>query len=481
MSFLQRSLIAILAMLCAPMAVWGIDPNQVLVLYNSQVADSLAVYNYYSAARPGVLGFDLNDAIIAPGSISYANFASKIRDPLRDHLIANDLEEQVLVFTMTKGLPHRVQDINAGNVGDVAANALTAFNAGNATYASVDSELTLLWLNLDGGEADGTMDSAADNHILNPYFADTNAFGSYPRAQLGTSKAVENLEDVAWRLRETTVGNPLSSPGSMYLTSRLDGNSVADVTGMIDRAQNVTWNINSDQIIIDDSSRNLDNDSLLPAPDNTIAFGNSGDDYDQTASLLTGQYPALVTNLNPTAGPFLIGTNDPGQVVAASAQQVEGPVAYLASYGQNHNQSQNEANYVNTFNGQLVDGAIFNTIESFNGRAFGGLSTLSSQGQVSQWIANGGTFGLGNVYEPFSHTVPDNELLLNNLLYNNLTFVEAAWSSIPWVSWQQIVVGDPLARITLVPEPATVTMLPAFAVLTGYWLACRRRYLRNVR
>ena len=48
--------------------------------------------------------------------------------------------------------------------------------------------------------------------------------------------------------------------------------------------------------------------------------------------------------------------------------------------------------------------------------------------------------------------MPDNEYLLFNFLVNRLTWAEAAWSSIPALSWQHVVLGDPLARLERVVD-----------------------------
>ena len=43
----------------------------------------------------------------------------------------------------------------------------------------------------------------------------------------------------------------------------------------------------------------------------------------------------------------------------------------------------------------------------------------------------------------FSFAVADNEILLDNFLNRGLTWAEAAWSAIPVLSWQHVVLGDP--------------------------------------
>ena len=42
--------------------------------------------------------------------------------------------------------------------------------------------------------------------------------------------------------------------------------------------------------------------------------------------------------------------------------------------------------------------------------------------------------------------MPDNEFLVTNFLLGNLSWAEAAWTSIPCLSWMHVVIGDPLAR-----------------------------------
>ena len=89
-------------------AIAQLAENRVLVLYNSQgpdndgngQSDSLDVYQYYSQARTGVLAFDFNDASLLPDTLSFTEYATKLRDPLRVYLADNNLEEQVA------GAPH---------------------------------------------------------------------------------------------------------------------------------------------------------------------------------------------------------------------------------------------------------------------------------------------------------------------------------------------------------------------------------------
>ena len=71
-----------------------------------------------------MLGFDLDDPTLTPGTITYADFVTKIRDPIRSHLSSQGLEEQIIVLVLTKGIPHRIADINAPNVGETSRMSL---------------------------------------------------------------------------------------------------------------------------------------------------------------------------------------------------------------------------------------------------------------------------------------------------------------------------------------------------------------------
>ena len=128
------------------------------------------------------------------------------------------------------------------------------------------------------------------------------------------------------------------------------------------------------------------------------------------------------------------------------------------SYGANHDSGTgNNRGYLESFADQFVAGTIINTLESFNAKSFGGVGGFGEQGQLSTFVELGGTFAVGNASEPLTFSISDNEVLLENFLYEGQTWVEAAWASIPWISWQQIVLGDPLATATLITDPQTAT------------------------
>ena len=220
-----------------------------------------------------------DSASIAPGNISYSDYISKIRDPLRSHLTDNSLEE-VSVFTLTRGLPHRIEDVNSANLGDQPGNATEALAQGNVTYATVDSELTVLWQPLSQNEANGTLDSFSDNVILNPYHNSSAPLSIFNRNEITEQKSFQNIGNVAWRMRESPNGRQTGA-GSIYLTSRLDGHSVSDVIGLIDRGRYPSYNQFEDLLLFDENTDGvLDNAALFAES----TLGHLGDDYDESVA-----------------------------------------------------------------------------------------------------------------------------------------------------------------------------------------------------
>ncbi|MAE66553.1 MAG: hypothetical protein CMJ18_19970 [Phycisphaeraceae bacterium] len=415
-----------------------IAADQVLVIYNSANADSAAVFDHYSARRPGVRGFDLDDPDLLPGAVTYDTFIQRIRDPVRRHLDLVDPDRSIVVLTLTMGIPHRIRDLGQDpGLGERPGDAGEQFGLGNATYASVDSELTLLWHDLSttprGGELGGRMDSYADNFVVNPYFGQTIPITTHSRARIDDPFSFINRAQVHWTWRRNAIGARSADAGRIYLTSRLDGIGVDDVIAMINRAAEPVYEPGAHQVIID---RNVD--------------GDDEGDYEATRDLLDAVWPAITFDESPN---FLIGASnavpDPNAVVR------EGPVAALVSYGGNHGNA-SQGNYLRTFTNQLVDGAIVSTLESFNAKSFGGLVGFLDHGQLSNWIDRGGTFGVGSAWEPFVDGRVRNEHLFDAFFRRGLTWVEAAWSAIPYVSSTHVVVGDPLSVATF-SDPASTT------------------------
>lgn len=506
--------------------------TQVLVVYDSRIPDSRAVAEHYAGSTlvPGGAGslpglhprVRVVDLATLPGAgvvpvppatavpdIDYPTFISALRNPLRTYLTSTNLTSQIRSIVLTKGLPHRILNIGVtGNpaqpptIGDNPGQINNAFGGGyygNLTYASVDSELCLLWQSLSVNENGVVADSKADGWILNPYWRaaqptttfagiSINAWPSFAINQTKTfilpsvAKYAGNTSynGLEWFNSGVNAGIKTTlTPGDIYLVCRLDGNTVADVVASLNRAQNLWVPMTTATLILDKDAAvygtcpdcyPLDNAGpseinafagvVGPIPPNPAAATQiaNGSDYNLTNSFLVsdGRLPSANISFNQLSGitEFLVG---PNLTYAGYTKVISAPTIFLASFGANHagqTLASAATTYAQSFN--LLPGAMFNSVESYNGRAFGGLgqNPFAAQQQAADFLADqtapariGGTFAIGNVWEPINWTVADNQQLVRHFLLGNLSWAEAAYASLPCLSWQQIVLGDPLARV----------------------------------
>ena len=70
----------------------------------------------------------------------------------------------------------------------------------------------------------------------------------------------------------------------------------------------------------------------------------------------------------------------------------------------------------------------------------------TTQNWVGPLLAKGATATLGCVAEPYLETTPDLGVLFSRLLVMGFSFGEAAYASLPALSWQITILGDPLYR-----------------------------------
>ncbi|MEI7656671.1 MAG: hypothetical protein WCK33_01245 [Phycisphaerae bacterium] len=470
------------ALASAP-ALAQLRPDEVLVVYDSRITDTAGarisrdVAEYYAGsravpggagslpgARPGVRTLDLASMgapATSPGNISYADFVTRLQTPLRNHLAATGLTQRVRCLVLTRGLPHRILDTDAGDIMDFPGSISTEFSSSDITAASVDSELTLLWQNLSAGENGGSGDSKADGVVQNPFWRSTTSITLASNANITAAKTLSASGTGPTWITGGAVGSAgRLSAGDLYLVCRLDGSSLADVRGIIDRAAGVYVNLQTATVLLDESESNGVTDTAANAEYDNAGTAFSGmrdaDDYEATRDLLIndGRWASANVRYNALTAfnQFFIGPRLSWQ--ANHGIMVTSPVVLVASYGLNHlgqplTTSGIEGGKVYATSYNYATGAIFNSLESFNCRDFGGLGMLSfaEQQQASAFFTAGGTFAVGNVWEPLADTVPDNRLLAANFLLGTMSFAEAAWSSIPALSWMQVAVGDPLARV----------------------------------
>jgi hypothetical protein len=238
-------------------------------------------------------------------------------------------------------------------------------------------------------------------------------------------------------------------PGDMYLVCRVDSGpatfadpvAIDNVAALLERSMNPVVCASQVQALLDEfgvppATFELD-DGFFPP------LFESSEDFELTATALSGMG---IDALHDETTNFFEGPE--------LTEQTR-PIFALGTYGENHNANgwgeaaPGAATYLQTYD--FHPAAILLNIESWCGTSMHSPTSgrNSQQAQVLSFIEQGGSFAVGQVMEPFTFGIADIELVVVNMLDHGLTFAEAVWSAMPALCWQNIPVGDPLARITL--------------------------------
>jgi hypothetical protein len=516
----------------------GLTESDVLLLVNDNSPASQSVAEMYRQYHPGIADNQivhltgLTDSC-GPGStaageiISRNDFNTKIADPVRQYLVNNNMVNSTKVIITTAGMPYRIQDTNNGNIVQPGASS-TYSTPMTVNAASVESELSVLF----------QIDPASPrplplyNRVGNPYQGYRSSFDSFSRDILN------NRGNMNWNYPTITKYTPPFldgvpsgsyggmldrhfSPGDIYLTCRLDGPKVQggrpdyEVLYMLERAwraSNPEYGIAASQAVtvFDDTPRSdnpnrnplynlssgvpyLTYDPNDPQPDDIIT-ADIRDDYSSGYRQMTGR-TALNNTFNSSTmamghGLQVIDDTRTGHRTSQADLASDKTVVALSGYGVNGDEG-SSSGYLLTggpSGGHLFNlgfGAVFTSMESYNAvTLFSDVSTGPvAQGKIVDFLSMGGSGAIGHCFEPVSDAGIDNEFLFYNLLADadgdgiaDMTFIEAAFSAMPFLSWSEVVLGDPLMRIAYgpggsatgfpvpVPEPASL-MLAA-----GAWL-----------
>jgi len=405
----------------SPLSFAGLQEDQVLVLYNADDTSEIGLdlANYYKTFHPNVhlqplTSGDPGNPLSTNDQVSADYYLNTIRPAVLNALQAAGAS-QIQCIVTTKGLPLRIK----------VDDSVPPQGAQWVQYSSLESELTRIDL--------------IDSEIM---------MGNQTWFPAGIGQHSENLyfgaywDHFSWppeRIRRDN--EPFTSAGNdgMRLTTRLDGYDFADVQGIIDRSQNVFVDPSAPQyVVVDDDPAGV----LNLMAELTAGLG------DQACSDSTGQAVTVgvPTPSRPVIGYVSHGTNDSGELLGGDngdpstgyiPEQLGDPQSGLL----------------------LADGAVFMTYESFNAWTFdpwvlqprgeGGyyIPEDDQQGLLAQWLAIGGTAGIGHVFEPepgaYDGTVANEDIVFDMLL-DGYTWAEAAWRSMQQVSFVNTVIGDPL-------------------------------------
>jgi uncharacterized protein (TIGR03790 family) len=367
--------VALLAGWLAPSRADAQSARHVLVVVNDASADSVKIGEYYAKKRqipPDQLLRLANLPADPPDGIDRPVFDRVISNPIARWLARHQAQDRILFIVLAKGIPLR---INGG--------------AKDRDAASVDSELAVLYLRMTGAPVPPA------GPLPNPYF-----LGERP-----LSEARPFTRDAQ----------------QLYLVTRLDGFTVSDVIGLIDRGAAPS---RDGRFILDGKFSLTEKGNLwLQSAADRLKAGGVSDDR-----IVFNQSGAVVSDEVDVLGYYSWGSNDP----AIRRRQ---------------------------FNLTFRPGAIGGMFVSTDGRTFkeppGDWKLPSSYQDKKAWFAGtpqslagdlireGITGVAGHVAEPLlGNTIrPD---ILFPAYVAGFSLAEAYYLAMPSVSWMTVVVGDPL-------------------------------------
>ncbi|MCU0371468.1 MAG: hypothetical protein MUC31_08635 [Bacteroidales bacterium] len=242
------ALIVLLSTLFSFSASAQIGPGDVLILVNANSPTSRYIAKMYRCYYPQITDvqvLQLSGLADCSGPASTAadeiitrqQYNTLIAEPLRNHLLVNNLAATVKVIVTTAGMPYRIEDTVYPNVIYPAGSNYTdvSNHVSDINAASVESELTCLWF------CDyGTYPTSSSNRIVNPYQGYRGSSITFferflPNTKPLTWNTAITSTDVApkmegqmkftWPPSYGTTDRKLSA-GDIYLTCRLDGPKV---------------------------------------------------------------------------------------------------------------------------------------------------------------------------------------------------------------------------------------------------------------
>jgi uncharacterized protein (TIGR03790 family) len=390
------------ALLCVLFPVNGFsqDGTNVLVVANTASDGGEQIARAYATARrvPSENIVRVNTALTE--EVDRGRYEREIESPIGAVISRHTAQDRILYIVLTKGMPLRIR----GGGGQ------------SGTMASVDSELTLLYQKLLGFTA------SPAGRVANPYF-----LGDKPLSE-------------ARAFSHATL--------DIFLVSRLDGYTVADVLALIDRGSKP---VRDGEILLDQRAYLLgetSGDRWLAAAAKALETVGYGDKtvLNSDASVLSGRRGVL--------GYYSWGSND----AAIKARRLD--------LG-------------------FVPGALAAMFVSTDARTFkepppawnlGSWSDPHSfyqgspQSLTGDLIRDGITGVAGHVAEPFLDAAIKPQILFPAYV-SGFNLIESFYLAMPYLSWQTIVVGDPLcapfsrksgAGEVTIPTTDARTELPAF-------------------
>ena len=397
--------------------------RELLLVYNADVPEDLDLANYYASPVTGravdpayVLGIH-PVAAAKPEEITRANYEATVRDPIKAFIDASGFKNTLKYVLLCKGVPHKIQGADQSDMS-------------KSTFSSVDSELCLLY-------ADGTY--THEGWVWNgKNFNTLDGTGFFLAA------------DVAFAPHTMSVSTTTQSFVLNYLVGRLTAYTYDDVKAIIDRATGADTT-GTGSIVFDSSDVNISTPPLPQCTYDTMVDPvwnwTTADAQKSGYELLSDAGFAVFADVTSVA---ITGRSTDGVTVPLDR------VIGYAGWGKNHagGTFPSGAYYLlRDLNFTYRPGACFMSYESYNADTFRCSNPYDltighpGQGQIADFLHMGGTVAIGNCWEPWIVGVGDERWVFDRYLHHGDRWIEAAYKGLRVLSWQEVVVGDPLCRV----------------------------------
>ena len=364
--------------------------DEVIVVYNSRLPESKKVAEYYAQRRQvpagQIFGFELS----TNDGMTRAEFRDLLQQPL-----AKALEKQKLWHIASRLVPATTNQ--PGRVDWVVVES-------KIRYAALCYGMPLR-VDSDPNLKEEGMDKLRPEMRRNEAAVDS---------ELALLPLIAQKLPLSGPLRNPVFGttNPaaLHPTNGVLLVTRLDGPTSAIARGLVDKA-------------IEGETNGLWGRAYFDLRNTTEPGYKIGDDWIRGASEICRHlgYETVVDE-NPETFPAAFPMSQIAIYIGWYHQDVCGPLAQP--------------------NVEFMPGAVAYHLHSQSA------NTLRSTNQfwVGPLLAKGATVTMGCVAEPYLAGTPEMAIFTARLLYNGMSFGEAACASQPVLSWQTTVVGDPLYR-----------------------------------
>jgi uncharacterized protein (TIGR03790 family) len=392
-------LVTIAVILCGTLPVWALEPNDVLVVANSNYAPSMQLARYYCQARGLPSGYVIPVALgnKPRDSISRTDYENRLAKPLRRLFSTRPDLAPIKCLVTTYGVPFKVgtrgplegaekrlmelrQQLLAQE--DLLARLEEKQQGDSADYRAAKRKKLLLEMDIgrvSGGETQASVDSELSLVLCGQY--------------------------ELYRWQPNLLSRSTASPLRTLMVCRLDGPSYEIARGLVDKAIAAEAEGLTGTAYID--SRGLFKKD---------AYGQ----YDQSLrdlAILTQLRSKLPVKEERTEKLF-----EPGSCPRAAL--------YCGWYSLKR--------YVDAF--EFVPGAVGFHIASFEATS---LRSPSSAQWCPAMLRDGITATLGPVSEPYLHAFPKPQAFFGQL-FEGRCLVEAFYRTKPFNSWQMVLIGDPL-------------------------------------